>query len=280
MPRTSWRSERRPVRRAPSSAPGTEAPAPTASSSQSGAADGRWPRRPAAPTRTPTARFVPTARCGVSPTSLSRAGMRSAPRMRPTKPPSSPMIAPEITAARMSSGGVGGIRRLGGAAPAQQVGAAVEEDDRDHEQEGRLRDDTGEVAAEHGAGHGWRGHPGEQPPVDPPGPDVHRRRGCRGDPRDGDVGGATRCRRRGEREHHRQADVAEHEPDEAAHDGDREGPQPEEDEVDRASVQTRLLVPTRPVDDSSPPGHHAVAQPREALRHTRRERSASGKVGR
>ena len=278
IPRTSCRSERRPVRRAPSSAPGTEAPAPTASSSQSGARTGRWPRRPAAPTRTPTARFVPTARVGVSPTSLSRAGIRSAPRMRPTKPPSSPMIAPEITAARMSSGRVGEVRRLGGAAPAQQVGAA--------RRGARPRSRAGGPSP----GRRRRGSRRARHRPRRAGPSsanslqlIRPARMCTADA----VAAATarsRCwrrhpppptRRRATTT--RQADVAEHEPDEAAHDGDREGPQPEEDEVDRASVQTRLLVPTRPVDDSSPPGHHTVAQPREALRHTRRERSPAGR---
>ncbi len=51
------------------------------------------------PTQTPTARFVPTARAGVSPTMRSSAGIRSEPRISPTNPPSSPITAPETIAA-------------------------------------------------------------------------------------------------------------------------------------------------------------------------------------
>src|SRR5919201_229909 len=66
---TSARADNRPVSCAPSSAPGIDAAPPDAISFQSGAAEGRWPTRPAIPTQTPTARVVPTARGGGPPTS-------------------------------------------------------------------------------------------------------------------------------------------------------------------------------------------------------------------
>ena len=100
--RISWSVESLPVRRAPITAPGIDAAPPSASSSQS-TPSGACPITPATPTHTPTTRFVPTARCAVSPTLLSRAGIRSEPRIRPTSPPSTPMTAPLTTAARMSS---------------------------------------------------------------------------------------------------------------------------------------------------------------------------------
>src|SRR5439155_26408624 len=47
--RMSCASPSRPVSREPSSAPGIDAPAPTAATVQSGAAEGRWPIAPATP---------------------------------------------------------------------------------------------------------------------------------------------------------------------------------------------------------------------------------------
>ncbi len=67
MARSSWAADIRPVSREPIRAPGTDAADPSSSRSQS-TPSGAWPITPAAPTHTPTARLVPTARCGVSPT--------------------------------------------------------------------------------------------------------------------------------------------------------------------------------------------------------------------
>ena len=63
----------------PSRAPGIDAAAPTASTSQSGGSEGRWPITPATPTRKPIVTLVPTARAGTSPTILTSAGIRSEP---------------------------------------------------------------------------------------------------------------------------------------------------------------------------------------------------------
>src|SRR3954454_9252603 len=53
------------------------------------------------PTQKPTARLVPTARAGASPSQRIIAGMRRLPRMRPTRPPRRPMPRPiPIVAAR------------------------------------------------------------------------------------------------------------------------------------------------------------------------------------
>ena len=80
-------SDRRPVSREPSSAPGIDAAAPSAGDLQSGGADGRWPIAPATPTQKPTARFVPATRArALADESSAARGIRSEPRIRPDDP--------------------------------------------------------------------------------------------------------------------------------------------------------------------------------------------------
>ena len=101
-----------------------------------------------------------------------------------------------------------------------------------------------DIAADHGADHRRRRHPGEHPPVDPARADVDDRGGERPPRR------RCRCWRRrpaaGLRRHeqHRgEADVAEHEANDAASERDREAPGAEGDELER--VHARRSLPGR-----------------------------------
>src|SRR4051794_2259608 len=107
----SFLSGRRPVRRAPISAPGTDAADPTAKSVQS-TPPGRCPTTPAAPTKKPTVRFVPIAAASGSPI-RSIAGSRNEPRISPTKPPSRPIPPPmrTVSVCVIRRGGPGSRRR-------------------------------------------------------------------------------------------------------------------------------------------------------------------------
>ena len=89
-----------------------------------------------------------------------------------------------------------------------------------------------DIAAGHRADHRRRRHPREQSPVDSAGADVHDGRGDCRNPRDTDVRPGPGGRRGSEEEHGGQAQVAEHQPDEATGQGDDEAPATESDELD------------------------------------------------
>ena len=127
------------------------------------------------------------------PTRRRSAGMRSAPRMRPTKPPIRPITTPGTTAARRSSAsprGRGRGRRRRRSMPLPTSTAAMP----------RSRASRGTTPARNPptsapATDGGPDHPGDEAPVDPPRADVRDRRRRRGDARDRDVGRAGRRRR-------------------------------------------------------------------------------------
>ena len=98
----------------------------------------------------------------------------------------------------------------------QEVDAEDEQRDADREQERVFRDTAGDQASDCGSHHRrWR-HPGEEPPVDAPGPNVLDRGGQRRDSGHADVRPrAGRGTRSGE-DQHGEPDVAEHQPDETA----------------------------------------------------------------
>ena len=141
------------------------------------------------------------------------------------------MIAPEMTRRPDIERLFGAVRDAGRPTPAQKIDSAVEEHDGDHEQQHALGRLAGQEAAEDRACHGGRRHPAEQVPVDAPRADVDSRgRGGR-HARHRDVRAAARRRRRSDRDHHGQPQIAEHEPHEAADERDGKAPEADESEL-------------------------------------------------
>ena len=213
-----------PVKCEPMSAPGIDAPAPTARSVQSTPV-GRWPRSRRRRRRRRRRGSCRSRAGGSSPTQRMSAGTRSVPRISPIRPPIAPIAAPAITAARRS--GPSPRWRQGTRRPAP-AGAEVEaEDERraaDHDPQRSAGSRPAAYAPADGAGDGRRQHPGDEPPVDAPGPDVGDRRRGRGEPGDRDVGPRGSRRIRPDEQQHGQPDVPEDEPEEPSREGHEEAP--------------------------------------------------------
>src|SRR2546427_5896212 len=224
--RSSCRSSRLPVNLAPRIAPGTDVAAPTASSDQS-TPFGRWPKTPAIPRKKPTAALVPTARNGSAPKRRS-AGSLKAPRMRPTKPPSSPITAPVQIAARtltrseavrcsLRCGRRRSIPKTRRVRPIT-ISSALP---------GTTPDRRPPITAP--TIDGGAIHANSRQSIRPP-PNVGDRRCERRNRRDTDVRAGPRRRARGRYDEHGESDVPEDEAHETAHQRGREAPEPDEDE--------------------------------------------------
>jgi hypothetical protein len=107
----------------------------------------------------------------------------------------------------------------------QEVDAEDEQRDADRKQECVSGNAAGDQAPDGSSHHRrWR-HPGEEPPVDAPGPNVLDRGGQRRDSGHPDVRARARRRARSGEDQHGEPDVAEHEPDEAARERGDETPE-------------------------------------------------------
>ena len=142
--RRSGSSESRPVSRAPRNAPGIAAAEPTRRCPLEPAL-GQMADRPAIPSRKPTTRFVPTACVAGRPTARSSAGIRSVPRMTPTRLRAGRSRTPETPPA----GAEPRPRARAGRRPqAEQIDPAADEDGRDRRADARSRHDASEQAAD------------------------------------------------------------------------------------------------------------------------------------
>ena len=233
--------ESRPVRREPISAPGIDPAAPTAKSVQS-IPPGRWPTRPAAPTRDPDDEVRADRAAGLL---ADPAEERRQPQRAEDEPDQPAEDADhgsgEHRRPDVRLGAWRGRGRGSGAPRPQEVDAEQEQRRADHDPEHVCGHVRGGRAAADRAEDGGRQHPGDEPPVDATRPDVRDRGGGRREPGDRDVGAARRRRARRREEQHGQPDVAQHEPHQAARQGDEEAPDADSDQ--RQHVHRLEYVP-------------------------------------
>ena len=175
------------------SAPGTDAAAPIANATQS-IPPGTCPTTPAAPTKTPTSRLVPTARTGSSPTKPQQRGHSQ--RAEDQADDAAEEADHRATGDR--SRDVELLPPADRATGPEQVNAERDQQDADHDQQRRPRQLSRDESAEDSPHNRRRRHPAEHTPVDPAG--AHLSDGSRSRRDAGRHRCSRRLRRRGSEE--------------------------------------------------------------------------------
>ena len=175
------------------------------------------------PTQTPTRRFVPTARAGAAPTNRHA--------QRAEDQPDNAAEEADRRAGDDNRADTFVIPLAGRVAPRpQEVDAEQEQYGADHDQECVSGQRGGHGRARDNAEHRGGSHPGDEPPVDASCADVRDTRGRGRQAGDADVRAGASGRTGRSEDDHRQADVSEHQSDEAARERGEEAPEPDCDE--------------------------------------------------